>query len=341
MTRKRLYPNLPGGMLSKTTALASGIALSDCEVVTSNIADSAVTTAKVNDGGITFAKIQDITAQRLLGREDAIAGVAQEIAITAPLQFDTNSDALELADSGITNGFIADSAITTSKISDSQVTYAKIQSVTAQRLLGREDAVAGVVQEIAVTAPIQFDTNSDAIELADSGVTTGFIADSAITTAKINDGGVTTAKLGDTSVTTAKINAGAVTPIKDYDTDNQTRVVQVHISDTTLTVGDTFATFFIPAELNNFDLIRAEMCAKISSTTGNPTIQLRNVTDAADVLTTKITLDTGEKTSYTAATPSVVDTGNDSFVTGNEIAIDVDSAGTAEDVYVILSFRKP
>lgn len=294
----------------------------DCAITAAKIGDTAVITAKINNTAVTYAKIQDVTAVRLLGREDALAGSPQEIALSTELRFDTTNDWLEVSDSGILTGLIADSAVTTAKINNTAVTYAKIQDVTAQRLLAREDALAGSPQEVALSAELRFDTTNDWLEISDSGVLTGLVADSAITTAKINN--------------------AAVTASKHYDTTIVTRIVEVHATDTTLAVGDTVATFFVPAEFDSYDLVRAEAAVKIVSTTGTPTIQLRDVTGTGDMLTTKITIDSGEKTSFTAATASVIDTTNDTVLAGTEIAIDIDSAGTAaEDLYVILSFRKP
>ena len=71
-------------------------------------------------------------------------------------------------------------------------------------------------------------------------------------------------------------------------------------------------------------------------------MQIRNITQTADMLTTKITIDASEFTSYTAATAPVIDTGNDDVATGDLIAIDVDVAGTgAKGLGVILTFQMP
>jgi hypothetical protein len=59
------------------------------------------------------------------------------------------------------------------------------------------------------------------------------------------------------------------------------------------------------------------------------------------MLTTPITIDPGEFTSFTAATPAVINTANDLVATGDLIAIDVDVAGTgAKGLGVILEFVK-
>jgi hypothetical protein len=287
--------------------------LADSAVTSDGIADSSVTTAKIPDCGITYAKIQNVTAQRLLGREDAVAGSPQEIALTAPLQFDTNSDAVEIADCGITSAFIADCSVTSVKIADSGV-------------------ATGDIADCAVTSA----------KIADSNVTANEIADSAIITAKMSDCAVTNAKLGDSAVSGVKLADSSITAAKMSDSTLHTRVIEIHMTDTTISVGDTAATFFVPAELNGYDLVRAEAAVKVYSTSGRPTFQLRDVADTLDMMVNKITIDSGEKTSFTSDTASSIDTTNDTLTTGQEIAIDIDSAGTGvEDVYIILSVRKP
>jgi len=77
------------------------------------------------------------------------------------------------------------------------------------------------------------------------------------------------------------------------------------------------------------------------SSSGLPTIQIHNLTDGSDMLSTEITIDTSEFSSYTAATRSVVNTGEDDVVTGDRLRIDVDVAGSGTDgLDVILTFEK-
>ena len=98
---------------------------------------------------------------------------------------------------------------------------------------------------------------------------------------------------------------------------------------TELTTGDGKLIFMVPAELNGLDLVDAQAAVTSVSSSGLPTIQVRNVTNAnVDMLSTRITIDQSEFTSYTAATPRVIDTAADNVATGDLIAIDVDVAGT-------------
>jgi hypothetical protein len=67
-------------------------------------------------------------------------------------------------------------------------------------------------------------------------------------------------------------------------------------------------------------------------------IQVRNVTQAVDMLTTRISIDNAENTSYTAAAPPVIDPANSTVATGDIIVVDVDTAGGAVGLDIILAF---
>jgi hypothetical protein len=118
-----------------------------------------------------------------------------------------------------------------------------------------------------------------------------------------------------------------------------TVAVQVCDDVTVLTTGDGKANVWIPAVLNGLNLVDADAAVSTVSSSGDPTIQVRNVTDACDMLSTRITIDATEKTSWTAATAPVIDTSHDDVATGDQLAIDVDGAGTGtKGLQVILRF---
>lgn len=122
------------------------------------------------------------------------------------------------------------------------------------------------------------------------------------------------------------------------------RLIQLKVFDdsTALTTGDGKIIFVIPSELNGFNLTSAHAFVSTVSSSGLPTIQVRNVTDAVDMLSTAITIDVSEFTSYTAVTAPVINTATDDVATGDRIAIDVDVAGTgAQGLGVVLTFKSP
>ncbi len=110
----------------------------------------------------------------------------------------------------------------------------------------------------------------------------------------------------------------------------------------TLSTGDGQFVFAIPADVGGMNLTLAAAYVTTVSSSGIPTIQIRNITQAVDMLTTKITIDAGDFRSFSPDTPAtavVIDTGNDDVATGDLIAVDVDVAGTgAKGLGVILGF---
>lgn len=119
--------------------------------------------------------------------------------------------------------------------------------------------------------------------------------------------------------------------------------IPVVASGTNTATGDAKAFFRIPAELNGMNLTGVAASVYTAGTTNTTDIQIRNKTQTADMLTTKLTIDSGETDSSTAATAAVIDTGNDDVATGDIIAIDVDAVSTtpAQGLVVELRFELP
>ena len=105
-------------------------------------------------------------------------------------------------------------------------------------------------------------------------------------------------------------------------------VVKAIPDDETLYVADGVTHFAVPIELNGMDLVSVGAHVYTTSSSGTPTFQIHNLTDAVDMLSTRITIDATEKDSATAATPPVINTSNDDVATGDEIRLDCDVAGT-------------
>lgn len=106
-------------------------------------------------------------------------------------------------------------------------------------------------------------------------------------------------------------------------------------------VGDLI--FPIPSTLNGWNLTSAHaVLTKENSSSGTPTFQIHNLTDGVDMLSTRITVDENEYTSYTAAAQSVVDTTKDDVATGDRIRFDCDVAGTGVlGLAIIMTFQIP
>ena len=93
-------------------------------------------------------------------------------------------------------------------------------------------------------------------------------------------------------------------------------------------VGNGITHVTIPSPLNSRKLQNAEAHVYTVGTGGSiTTVQLHNLTDAVDMLSTAITIDLNEKDSSTAATPHVIGA-NNTVTTGDVLRIDVDAVAT-------------
>jgi len=93
------------------------------------------------------------------------------------------------------------------------------------------------------------------------------------------------------------------------------------------TVGNGITHVTIPSTLNGKNLSSAQAHVYTAGTGSLTTVQLHNLTDGQDMLSTAITIDSGEKDSSTAATPSVVGSYG-GVSTADAIRIDVDIVAT-------------
>lgn len=119
-------------------------------------------------------------------------------------------------------------------------------------------------------------------------------------------------------------------------------VVTILVTDpngSAITTGDGKAYYRVPSTIGGKNLVAVAAALTTVSSSGIPTVQIANVTQAADMLTTKLTIDASETDSSTAATAAVIDTGNDDVATGDMLRIDVDVAGTgAKGLIVEMQF---
>lgn len=123
------------------------------------------------------------------------------------------------------------------------------------------------------------------------------------------------------------------------------KTVEIYTVDATTStaVGDGKAYFTIPEDLNGWNLTAVHARVITAGTTNTTDIQIANVTDSVDMLSTKLTIDSGETGSDTAATPAVIDTSKDDVATNDLLRIDVDAISTtaAKGLIVRLRFVKP
>ncbi len=107
-------------------------------------------------------------------------------------------------------------------------------------------------------------------------------------------------------------------------------------SATDVSIGDGKFVFEIPEDLDGTRLVVAR--AFLSTVgAGDCVVQISNITQAADMLTDPITIDTGDLSSKTSASPVVIDTSANEVADGDQIRIDVDTA-SGQGLGVILMF---
>jgi hypothetical protein len=110
----------------------------------------------------------------------------------------------------------------------------------------------------------------------------------------------------------------------------------------TITTGDAKLWFPIPTVLNGMNIVSIAGFVNTASSSGNITAQIYNYTLTHDVLSTAITIEANEYSSYTATTQPVINSSYDHVTTADWIRIDVDAAGTgAVGLWIEINFRLP
>lgn len=146
-------------------------------------------------------------------------------------------------------------------------------------------------------------------------------------------------------VNTGTEAAKSVTPDALAGSAHGTKIVQITCFDYTTNVatGNGAGYILTPAAVNGMDLVAVHAEVITAGTTGTTNIQIANVTDSVDMLSTVLTIDSGETGSDTAATPAVINTSSDDVATYDLLRIDVDAVSTTppQGLIVTLEFRLP
>ena len=228
-------------------------------------------------------------------------------------------------------------------------------SLTDKAVLISQDSGTDTVGSVALTTDGQIIiggssgpaaatlTAGDGIDITNGDGSIEIIAETASTT---NPGAVELATAAET--TTGTDTGRAVTP--DGLAGSVvfgTRYAQMVVFDFTTDIAEGNGKFYfhVPAGLNGMDLV--EVHAKVITVGSGSTVdvQIHNLTDGSDMLSTSLTIDNGELDSKDAATAAVINGSEDDVVTNDVLRIDVDGNGgdttIAKGLIVTLGFRLP
>lgn len=140
-----------GGVVSITTGGGGG-GVSDGDYGDITVSSSG-TVWTIDNDVVTFAKMQNVSTDRLLGRDTAASGDVEELTASGGLEFSGSGG---IQRSALTGDVTASAGSNATTIANDAVTYAKMQNVSAtNRLLGRVSSGSGDVEEVTATTLLQ------------------------------------------------------------------------------------------------------------------------------------------------------------------------------------------
>ena len=183
----------------QSEAPSGGGSLSDGDYGDVTVSGSG-TAITVDDDVVTFAKMQNISTDRLVGRDTAGTGDPEQIALDPTLEFDGSGNIRRAALTGDVTAAAGSNATT---IASNAVTLAKLQDISTDRLIGRDTAGTGDPEQIALNSTLEFDGAGNIRRAALTGDVTAAAGSNA--TAIANDA-VSNAKLANMPANTIKGN---------------------------------------------------------------------------------------------------------------------------------------
>lgn len=111
------------------------------------------------------------------------------------------------------------------------------------------------------------------------------------------------------------------------------------ITSIVVSTGDGKFVWEIPTDLDHAKLTFVRAFVSVAGSS-NLIVQLHNITQAVDMLSTRVQIDAGDLSSRTSATPVVINTANSTVADGDQIRVDVDAdGGDAEGLGVMVGFE--
>lgn len=144
--------SLSGDLTVSSSATISGTNTGDQTItLTSDVTGSGTGSfaTTIASNAVTFSKMQDITTDKLIGRDAAGTGDPAEIGVTGGIEFDGSNSIRTSAFTGDVTKSAGGTALT---IANDAVTYAKIQNVGANSFLANTSASSGDAAELSLSA---------------------------------------------------------------------------------------------------------------------------------------------------------------------------------------------
>ncbi len=276
-----------------------------------------------------------------------VFSIASGVIVNADINGSAAIDATKIADGSVTSTefqYLGDvTSLIQAQLNNKQAVGSYITDTTGDVVATGPGSVSATIQANAVSSA-KFRQSVAVSVVGRSANSTGDVADIA---AASNGQALVRASNALSFVTmdntyisdfteAAQDAAGAMVSSSDFQYTDATplltakKTVEIKVFDdaTTITTGDGKYYWIVPSQFNARVIIGVFATVSTVSSSGTPTVQIHNLTDAVDVLSTALTIDVSEYTSDTAATPAVINTSNDDLATGDRIRIDVDVAGT-------------
>ncbi len=132
-----------------------------------NIDASVVGSTELASDAVTFAKMQNISTDKIIGRDASGSGDPAEIGVTGGIEFDGSNS---IRTTAFTGDVTKTAGGTTLTIANDAITFAKMQNVSTGKILGRYSGGSGDIQEIVVGNGLSI-SNDSLIASGGSGIT--------------------------------------------------------------------------------------------------------------------------------------------------------------------------